>query len=90
MIFTFPENGVLHGPERHSFEVHPHWGGTDVLLHSGEITKDHDIIELVHRETPVAEEVDHQVVVLLRKVPFFLCHRPQSPHSSQLLHDGFY
>ena len=35
MIFTFPENGVLHGPERHSFEVHSCRGIANVLLHSG-------------------------------------------------------
>ena len=71
MVLTLPENSILHGPERHGFEVHPHRGITDVLLHRGEIPEDHNIVELVHRETPVTEKVDHQVVVLLGEVPFW-------------------
>ena len=77
MILTLPENGILHGPERHSLELYASRRIAKILLHSREIPEDHNIVELVHRETPVAEEVDHQVVVLLRKVPFLLGHLVQ-------------
>ena len=65
-----PKNGILHGPERHSLELHANRRVTEILLQSGEVAEDHDIVKIIHWEASVTEEVDHQIVVLLRKLPF--------------------
>lgn len=88
VVFTIPENGILHGSERHSLELHASRRIAEILLHSGEIPENHNIVEIIHREPPVAEKVNHQIVVLLRKLSFLLCHRTQRPHvyhSNQLV-----
>ena len=80
VVFAIPENGILHGSERHSLELHASRRIAEILLHSGEIPENHNIVEIIHRETPVAEKVNHQIVVLLCKLSFLLCHRTQRPH----------
>ena len=81
MVFTLPENGIFHSPERHRLELHPGGRVAKILLHSGEVAKDHDVIEIIHRETFIAEIINDHIVVLLRKLPFLFRHRPQSPHA---------
>ena len=74
-------DGILHSPERHRFELHASGRITEILLHSGKIAEDHDVVVVVHWEMSAVKKLDHQIVFLLRKLSFLLCHRPQSPHA---------
>lgn len=81
MIFTLPENGTLHGSERHCLERHPSGRVTKILLDSGEIAEDHDVVKIIHWEMFTAEIINDHIVVLLRKLPFLLGHRTQGSHA---------
>ena len=64
MILTLPKNGILHSPERHSLERYSGRRIAEILLHSGEITKDYDVIKIIHRETFAAKVINDHIVVL--------------------------